>query len=221
MNTYAIRITYEHLVNIDYKACVSFLLKDVKRYYLVNETSKEGVCHLQGWVDLGELKVATFRKHMREFVKSHTEDGESGNKFFSCKQCDEELPPSLLAYFMKEDGNPVTNLLESDLSEAVKRQEEYKQDIRQKKENRKSVLQKIDEIIVKKSEGCGQGMYRADDGELYYWTTETIYDIVMNYTMETKSLVREFFIISLCQTLSLRYVNSYDYTFKNRILEKL
>lgn len=219
MNTYAIRITYEHLLNVDYQRCVDMLLKDVKRYYIVNETSSQNVGHLQAWVDLGDMKVATFRRHLREFTRSHSEAGDSGNKYFSCKQCDEELPPSLLSYFMKEDRKPITNLLEEDLKEAVKQQEKYKQDIKDKIANKKPVLEKIDDII--QSRMVDGRCYIDEQGCKRVWTEFTIYDVVMEYIMSSKSLVREFFVVSLCQTLCLRYVGSYNGRFKSRILDKI
>lgn len=145
MNCYAIRITYEQLTHMSYTKSVDFILEQKpKKYFLVTELGGiTGKAHLQGYLDLGDVKINTFRKKLSEYVKKNKKDKDednkavkAGNGLYSCKKTDVELPINYLSYLCKEDKHPIHNFTEEELELVRIRQEAYVLERRRKKQER-------------------------------------------------------------------------------------
>lgn len=129
-NCYAVRITYgvfDLFKGDAYQACVDFLKGESYRYFIVSECGSEtNKLHCQAWLDLGDKKVATLRKHLREFTRPKS--SHSSKTLFSCKQTDSYLPIKYVAYLTKEDSSPIHNLTKEEMEKVALRNAEYRKD---------------------------------------------------------------------------------------------
>lgn len=231
MTTYSIRITYALLDDTSYNEAVRLVQNDADRYYLVSEIgSKTNKPHLQGWIDIGDRKIGTVRKHIREYVKNHNTDKKSGNEYFSVKQCDEEIPSKLLAYFMKEDQTPISNLTDNELSEAIALQEQFIIDQKAKKEERKNntmykwCTNRIHEMRVNLPDKYQDDMrlyWDEEEGSAMSFTKKVIVDVVLSYYEYHEKSMNRGYIISLCSTLCYKYVPSYKVYYRRDILDQI
>lgn len=144
-----------------------------------------------------------------------------GNSGRSTTRLREDLPTSL-AYVIK-DGNYHIDGFDSEIIDrATELVREFQLKIKQKK---MSKLEQLREIIKRDLK-----ITKLDDKEIYVFqdtdgerivNEEFILDIVLEFYKNSKTLYREFYVISVVQTLCLEFVPSYDYKCRNRILEKI
>lgn len=109
------------------------------------------------------------------------------------------------------------NLPDDIIEKAIEHDTKVKEQIKENKLNRKTQLQKIECEYFQKPHmvtKCGQ-TYEV------VWSEEDVMDVVIKYYKENEILVRDFMLISLVRTLCLKYVPSYDYSYKKLMLEKL
>lgn len=142
---------------------------------------------------------------IRQMIRKHYG---SGNGIYSMKELDEEKPIEYISYCIKEGNHLISPSFDSAfIRECNEWNARVKSEIKTKKENKKTVLDKI----IEKYDYENQ-----DD----IWMP-TVVDNVLLYYKENKILVREFQIKSQIQTILLRYVPGYQERFRDQIMESL
>jgi len=132
-----------------------------------------------------------------------------GNGAYSIKELDEEYPIAYLAYIIKENRY-VTDIPDEVMDEVRLYDEKVKTEMSEKKKSRRSQLQILTEII--------QTRIDEDDIDIY---PQIVADIVINYYMENDKLIREFQIISLVQTLVMKFNEEYRRLFRAKICSRM
>lgn len=180
-------------------------------------------CHIFGTLKI-EYKEPALRSYIRKAVGS-------GNGNYSLKKLDNDKPIEYLAYCLKEDTNPRHNLPEALFKEAEEYNQKVKEEIKQKKANRRTQLQ----III--DDHCSHFFPSDENPNIYFYRTEptkddpnqykifvgkeTIINLVINYFKETGTLIRQFALISIIQTLLLKYVPDYSRELYNKIDDQI
>lgn len=146
------------------------------------------------------VKDATLRKRLRNLKLS-------GNKSYSLKELGEKDPIEYFAYMMKE-GTPVWHNIDAKvISDSADYNKKVRDSIKKTKEAKKTILQQLIDIIDAKGD---------DD-----WTKVEIMNIVIDFYKKRCVLVREFQLVSLCQTLCLKYVPLYDRELARRLYDRI
>lgn len=207
MNYYKIRIT-------SWNPKIKDLFKDHNRYIIgweVGKTSENEHVHmyLESPKDRGTL--------IKRITK--LEDYTPGNKFYSFRElsADEDDLDFIKykAYCIKEGKFEMKGIKPEERELIDTYDYNVKSEKKIKKQQRKTVLQQIEESYFG---SVVDGVNRDRDE---FVTKEYVVDAILDYYKQSGGLVRQFMIVSLAQTLCLKYVNSYDYQFKNKILESL
>lgn len=137
-----------------------------------------------------------------------------GNRVYSMKNLDEQYPIAYLAYCMKQGSFKIHDVPDDVLDEAKNYDNKIKNEMKEKKESKKTQLQKLMKVIEDLMDADG-----LDDGK--WWTLERVSDIVIDFYKDNEILIREFMLVSLIQTLALKYVNGYDYKFRTKLMERI
>ena len=208
-NAYKLRVDSHDLDQIGelvrrYTSCYLFCLENV------GEENPHSHFYLEL---LPGAKVPAIRAFIRKWTGG-------GNGKYSMKAV-EYRPIAYLAYCTKE-GSYTTNLPTELIKEAIAYDERVKIELKEKKKSRRTVLQKIEDkyfLSGEMAETNGHSIRLRPDGS--YWGQESIVHVVVDYYRSEGILVRQFMLVSLCQTLCLKYVPSYDYSFERKILDQL
>ncbi len=157
--------------------------------------------HLHFYLSGGEGPT---RYHLRKLCGA-------GNAGYSLKQMDEEYPIEYLSYMMKEGEIIWNNVPQEKINEAVAWQAKVKAEMLEKKEKRKTRLQKIEEYII------GKGLDVCWNGSHAMYITRN----VILYYKENELLVREFAMVSQIQTLCLKMVEGYSSQLEDNIMKRV
>lgn len=199
MEYYKLRIDSDNLEEV-----VKLISKYSDNWLCSIENEGTENVHTHSYIETYQ-KEATIRNAIR---KSYG----SGNGTYSMKELTEEKPIEYLAYCVKEKKYK-HNLNQELVDKALEYDLKIKKDMKEKKENRKTILQRIEQKYFNNVvDGVLDGVYLG---------IETVLDKVIEFYKEEGILIREFQLVSLCQTLGLKYVNSYDRNIKRKILEKI
>lgn len=139
----------------------------------------------------------------------------SGNESYSLKTLDQILPPKYLAYIVK-DGEIIAakNISEQVISDAIKLDQEMKENYKKKKKNKsRTKLEIIQEEYFSEADGY------SINGRMI--TTDYVVESVLDYYIKQSCLISNHQITSLCTTLCLRYVPSYEIMYRNHILNQI
>lgn len=134
--------------------------------------------------------------------------GLQGNASYSLKEVDEQYPIEYLAYMMKGNDWYQSGLPEEQITLAKEYNNKVKLEIKEKKKNRKTQLELVDEYVKE---------------NMKYWVQKDHYtllpitSLVIQYYKEKGILFREFQIISIIQTIYLKY----NKDAQERMVEKL
>lgn len=194
---YKLRVDTDNLDTIE-----DVLKKYTSKYIVSLENEGKENPHTHSYIET-DTKQATLRNVLRKTFGA-------GNSSYSLKELDEQSPKEYLAYVIKEK-NYRHNLSEEVIKQAKEYDEKVKEGIKEKKQGRKTQLQKIEEMYAEelKDLPCrGFGIAK-------------ITQLVVGYFKETGILVREFAMVSIVQTLSLKYVPEYAGDLERRILDKI
>lgn len=201
---------YKLRIDTHDKSFVESMCKKYFDFYLYAfENVGEENPHVHLYIE-STTKPATIRNHIRKNVGS-------GNGIYSLKELDEERPIEYLAYCCKERDYS-TNLPAELIENALSYDAQVKADMKEKKKSRRTVLQQIDESLNMTYSEIAN-VYVDPNGRVL--NKEQIVEHVIKYYQETETLVRQFQLVSISQTLCLKYVPSYDYELKNDILSKI
>lgn len=166
-----------------------FLLKYTDKYLFAMENKGKENTHIHAYMET-TTKQATLRTNIRKRFGS-------GNGVYSLKELDAAAPVEYLAYCIKEDKSYDTNLSPEVIDLAKEYDFQVKKEIKEKKANRKTILQKI------------QAEYEFEIGK---YDADQIITIVIQYTKDHELPVREFAMLSQVQTLLLKYSPEYFHT---------
>lgn len=201
MEYYKLRVDTDNIMELE-----RILLKYSSTYLICQENEGCENPHCHAYLETN-TKQATIRNVLRKKYGS-------GNGSYSLKALDEQYPVEYLAYCIKEKNYRHT-LPEEQIEKAKEYDLKVKEEMKKKKAERRTQLQKIEEKYF-------SNVVDGIDTELNrYVDVEHVADKVIEFYRENSILVREFMMISLIQTLSLKYVNSFDRSFKNRLIEKI
>lgn len=202
---YKLRVDTQNLDLIE-----SILKKYSSKYIVSLENEGTENTHSHSYIETTE-KQATIRNVLRKTFGS-------GNSSYSLKELDEEKPVEYLAYVIK-DKNYRHNMNQEDIEKAKEYDKQVKDQIKEKKLSRKTQIQKIEEkyFTPDKLHIVSNSGYESKQS----WTEEQVLEVVIQYYKEEEILIREFQLISLTQTLSLKYVPYYGDRLKSRILDRM
>lgn len=136
----------------------------------------------------------------------------SGNGVYSLKELDEKQPIEYISYCLKEN-NFIHTLDEEFITKCKEWNTKIQTEMKEKKEGRKTILQKIEEYYEYASK---------DENDFIDWTRNQVFtpigkgpkiDIVrdvIDYYQKHEILVREFQMVSQIQTLKLKYDKTYS-----------
>ena len=128
----------------------------------------------------------TLRPHFRHLG--------AGNGFYSIKKLNEQYPIQYLAYILKEDLTYVQSGIPPEIIEEARlHDEKVKQDLKNKKKERKTQLEKVEEYA------------QSLNKDLPYFELSTWLLCTIQYYKTSGILFREFQVISISQTLFLKY----------------
>lgn len=184
-------------------------------YILAAEISDAGVEHFQAITAIPDRKELT--KRLNEM------DVPRGNRGRMCSRLRETLP-QCIAYLLKDNNYEINGFNQEIISEAQAIYEAFSAS--RKSKTKLSKLDQIREIIkrdlkITKLDKNDIYVSSQDDGSEFICNEEFILDKVLEFYRDSKSLVREFYIISVVQTLCLEFVNYYPMMFRQRLLEKI
>lgn len=205
MEYYKIRIDIKE--SIDRSDILGMFDKYFTTYLIAFEGTETENPHCHGYIET-ETKQATIRLNIRKRFGG-------GNGSYSLKALDEQFPLEYLAYMIK-DGEFINHgVPEAVLVKAKEHDIKVKKEMKEKKLARRTVLQQIDEAYFSQVEN---GLNKEID---MFVSEEFVVSKVLEFYKEKDQLVRQFMIVSLCQTLCIRYVNGYQQRFQDKILEML
>lgn len=141
---------------------------------------------------------------MRAYIRRNFGKGNGGYSMPSC----EEHPKEYLAYMTKQKNYYTT--LPAEVMEAVKAYDgEVVADIKLKKESRKTQLKKCEEYLNE--------MLDEETEPSQRFVVQT----VVEWFSQSETLIREFQVISIAQTLCMKYVPQYQRGFTQRVFERV
>lgn len=197
-------------LRIDLLAHDESITKGIKKYAYVQEKVDTNP-HIHYRLET-DLKRATIIQRVKKLPGYH-----KGNAFYSLR----ELKPDDDGYlrydaYLRKEGKPTyVGYSEEDIKEIKEFDSKIKEEIKEKKLSKRTALQKIESAyFTDVKEGID---VKRDE----YVTKEYVVDCVLEFYKQQGTLVREFFMVSLCQTLCLKYVPSYTVSFKRRLLDKI
>lgn len=204
MDYYKLRID-THNVNLIQAMCEKYFTNYV--YALENQGQDNPHVHL--YVEMF-TKQATLREYIRKTFGQ-------GNRCYSLKSLDEKRPVEYLAYVIKEGDYKHNCLTPEELTLLHAHNKEVKTQIKARKADRKTVLERVLDLF--------KDVEFPDDtypllGE-YFLSEEKIVEMVVEYYKEQGTLIREFQLVSICQTLCLKFLPDYKNDLKNKILDKI
>lgn len=181
------------------------------------EISKQDVPHSHWYLEL-KVSPENVRRSIRD-LKS--EKDKTGNRIYSLRELDDEKPATYIAYIMKDGQIEHHGFTEEKIAECLAEDKRIKEEMAALKVKKRPILLEISERLEAKLQ---DNEYPAMiSGELRYvpLTPYHLTDEVIAYFLDTGKLVREFMMISVVQTLCLKYIPRYRYTLKSRIMEKI
>ena len=117
---------------------------------------------------------------------------------------------------MKETTPIYVGYKSKEIEEIKKYNDKVKNEIKERKAKRRTTLQKIEDEYFSEVQ---EDNIMLINGELRYITKPYVIEKVIKYHTDNNVLIRQFMIVSLCQTLCLKYVNSYSREFQQKIFD--
>jgi len=164
------------------------------------------------WVYSRE-KTGTLNEHVHCYLETRSNSATirtqirrkfgSGNGKYSLKELDEQRPIEYMAYIIKDNVFFYHNIDDFTIVEYQEYNMDVVDEMKRKKNSRKTQLETLKE---KAEETPGQ-----------IDSIESCVDFVVQYYKDTGKLVRKFQIISLAQTLALKYVPEYEHSLSASI----
>lgn len=189
MNYYKLRVDTDSIAHVK-----PILMKYTDRWLVCIENIGEENTHCHAYLETN-TKEATLRNVLRKKFGS-------GNGVYSMKNLSEQYPIEYLAYCIKEKNYEHT-LPNEIILKAIEHDKKVKEEIKEKKKSRRTILEKLEEYI--------------DFPNNPTLDTCTIVSKVVDYYKETGTLVREFALISQVQTLLLKHTDDYASTLEMNI----
>lgn len=165
--------------------------------YCVEGGDENPHCHF--YVELSKTSV-TLRNKLKAL-------GLRGNASYSLKSLDERYPIEYLAYIVKQSRWKNHGVPQDVLELALAHDLKVKEQMAEKKLSRRTQLQKIEDA-------CKFSELKDPP------SADCIIKAVVAYYKESGTLVREFQLVAISQTLALKYSPKYDSMLASRIYDK-
>lgn len=199
MKCFKLRVDLED-VSLDSVLDVVMHFSNVYMYCSEDSDGDNPHCHFYLEVDKGSAAVRTKLRSL----------GLKGNSSYSLKELDERNPVEYLAYMMKGKDWKNCGVPEDIIEEAKNYDKKVKAQMKEKKAQRRTVLQKIeDEYDLPKVWGDAPP------------TLKQVVSKVVEYHKKSGVLIREFAMVSITQTLCLKYMPSYESHLYCAIFDKV
>lgn len=225
MNSFKIRLTTwdQELLNL-FKNYIT----DTGGNYIYCKEHVNGSNYHTHWYIETHYVEHTVRQFIRNSLKL------KGGPGYNCHSCDYR-PLEYIRYMFSnpQEEGVQSNYLTEDERKYYQEEEEKVQSllvakkVDKKKKSSSSVLALMrEELLSKFKEGSivkGRQTYLLEDPEQGLMSptkTDILYHVIEYYRLN-KIQVREFQMLSQCQTLCFEFVNGYDYEFSKRLCEKL
>lgn len=197
---YKIRLdTHErsHVRTLLDKYCDSYIVS------YEGEASDNPHCH--GYLET-TTKQATIRNAIRKQFGA-------GNGSYSLKSLDERRPLEYLAYILKEGDYECSGISEEDLTKAKEHDLKVKNQLKEKKANRRTALQVIQDELSEE--------LPPREGETYEDYKKRLLLLVIRWYKQKGTLIRQFMIVSQVQTLLLKYHEHGDHELYCSLIERI
>ena len=201
MNTY-----YKCRIDTHDQKEVFDFVKKIDRYIIAFENNTDGTNpHVHYYIET-DFKRDTLVKRIKK-MKNYS----PGNGFYSLRELtpDEDGYTKYLAYIIKDNDIQTKGFTSEELQTIRERNDLVVQEMKERKQKRKTVLQQIVE------------KYDYDNKPPTHFKPYRIISEVVSYYIEEEKLVREFLIVSQVQTILLKYSKEYEYLFRQQIQEKV
>ena len=188
-------------------------------FAFVDETALEFHTH---YYIVSAVKEKTLRSHLRDVVGSGSSTAR-GNAIYSLSEMTLDNQPfavEYLAYMCKEGKVYLSELFPTDWLQLAKQADAVvKASIKEKRKQKGTVLQVIESAVLENWETISDGYRVNPDGEIL--TSNTLVPFVVKLTKAKGTLVREFALVSIIQTLLLKYDPSFEDILQTKLLEKI
>lgn len=200
MSYYKLRLDIDESINMD--DIIEFIQLKCNSYaYCIEGIIKDNP-HMHWYLDL-KCSSEVIRKKIREL-------GFKGNKSYSLTSLDEQYPMEYLAYMFKESKVKSWNIPDDIIENAKIQQKKVSDEIKVKKESRKSILDKL-------TEQCLNMKIDFTD----YYSKKIIMDVILTYHLDNKLLINVNRVISLYHTLRLRIDKDFKFKLIDEILHRI
>lgn len=201
---YKLRLTIDNS-SFNMEKIETLLSKYADNYIYVYEVSKKNVPHFHFFFN-SNRKPRTLRKYISDTFGK-------GNSVYSLSETEEDYPLEYIAYLFK-DGTPIYN--KEFPKDVIKQSSELSQTIESDKK-RKKTKNTFNSIIDK---------YFPPDSEILkhdlWWNSSYVISSVIEYHIDNGILIREFSIVSLIQTILLKFSKHYrEVEFPKKINNRL
>lgn len=225
MNHYKLRITIPESYELLYKDCESYICV---KHQADEEVSRD---HYHYYLNTN-LSSDAIRKRIRQHpLYGVVVDGKEmkGNSLFSLGVLEPtegfDYPLEYFHYLMKpnvyEFWSPT---LEHLRQITVDYNESRKQESKAKKRSKGTIIEdiidtKFQDAVLTEITGIPQPVYLTKESN--FFTKEEIVDRVVDYYQEKGTLIRKFQLVSISQTLCLKYIQDYNRELKMKILDEI
>lgn len=220
MSGYKLRIT------TDQNQKVLDMAKKYFERYVVSFEDQRKHPHCHFYLEFkSSVKVLSFRQYLSRTFNTESK----GNGRYALAELDSTEPIEYLGYITKQGDYQTHEMCPFLMAEAIAHEVDLKASMKEKKKARRTQLQTI-------SEDCFGEAYLRTDGPVPGWKVKLdpdnpnreqdldqtyITKVVVDYYYEQGTLIREFALLSIIQTLTLKYDTNGREHLTQRLLEKL
>lgn len=166
-----------------------------------------------------DMKAGTIREQIRAELGM-------GNGGYAMPRCSGEvLPLKYLAYCIKQGNVIIEGFTDEEIVEIKAYDEKVKEEMksRPKPRTQLAIIRELvlaDYVCTAHEDQVGRSLWlHKETGGLI--TKKIIVDLVLDYCLENKKLIRRFALISQCQTLCCEFVPSYQLQFRENLLNDI
>lgn len=166
-----------------------------------------------------DMTYAQVKYQLIKYFCDKTHRGNSVYAFSKIEYRDEDtnLPLKYIGYCTKENNYKYENISDEDLKSAISIESKTQESIKEKKKSKQTQLQILCGILESLSTKDEEYINIKNNATGTTWTKDDIINLVITYYKEKEILIRQFQLVSLCQTLALKYTPTYEYELRHKL----